>query len=103
MSRFRRPSETISPAVTTLTPAPDGFTKGEIAQKAHATTGQSEQLHTIRQAAYDLRKIRGKRLLDKPARIRRYHVHPDAARTIAGIITVCDQVIAPILAGVHGP
>ena len=38
--------------------------------------------YTIRQAAYDLRKLRGKQLVDKPGRTRRYHVPPTAARTI---------------------
>jgi len=44
-------------------------------------TGQSERNYTIRQGAYDLRKLRGKQLLDKPGRSRRYHVPDHAART----------------------
>ena len=59
--------------------------------------------YTIRQAAYDLRKLRGKHLVDKPGRTRRYHVPPDAARTIAALLTLRDHVIAPILAGVRSP
>ena len=66
-------------------------------------TGTSSTAYSIRQAAYDLRKIRGKQLLDKPARSRRYHVPPQAARTIAALLTLRDQVIAPILAAVRGP
>jgi len=52
---------------------------------------------------YDLRKPRGKRLIDKPGRTRRYHVGTPAARTIAALPTLRDQVIAPILAGMHSP
>src|SRR5664279_6457618 len=52
---------------------------------------------------YDLRKIRGKHLVEKPRRTRRYHVPPDAARTIAALLTLRDQVIAPIIAGVRSP
>jgi hypothetical protein len=48
----------------------------------HAMTGRTETDYTTRQAAYDLRKIRGKQLLDKPGRSRRYYVPPHAARTI---------------------
>ena len=59
--------------------------------------------YTIRQAAYDLRKLRGKQLIDKPGRTRRYHVPPHAARTIAALLTLRDHVIAPILAGVRSP
>ncbi len=59
--------------------------------------------YTIRQAAYDLRKLRGKNLAVKPGRTRRYHIPPDAARTIAGLLTLRDHVIGPILAGVRSP
>lgn len=64
-------------------------------------TGQTG--FTVRQAAYDLRKLRGKTLVVKPARSRRYHVPPDAARTVAALLILRDHVIAPILAGVRNP
>jgi hypothetical protein len=59
--------------------------------------------YTIRQAAYDLRKLRGKNLAVKPGKSRRYHILPDAARTIAGLLTLRDQVIAPLIAGLRSP
>jgi hypothetical protein len=59
--------------------------------------------YTIRQAAYDLRKLRGKDLLVKSGRSRRYQVPPQAARTIAALLALRDQVIGPILAGVRSP
>ena len=90
-------------AVLALAPAPNGFTVAEFTAKDHAMTGTSSAAYSIRQAAYDLRKIRGKQLLDKPARSRRYHVPPQAARTIAALLTLRDQVIAPILAAVRSP
>ena len=86
-----------------LAPAPNGFTVAEFTAKVHAMTGTSSAAYSVRQAAYDLRKIRGKQLLDKPARTRRYHVGAPAARTIAALLTLRDQVIAPILAGVRSP
>ena len=66
-------------------------------------TGQSTAGYSTRHASYDLRKIRGKHLVEKPRRTRRYHVPPDAARTIAALLTLRDQVIAPIIAGVRSP
>jgi hypothetical protein len=59
--------------------------------------------YTTRQAAYDLRKLRGKGLADKPGHSRRYQVPPPAARTIAGLLALREHVIAPILAGVRSP
>jgi len=90
-------------AVLALAPAPHGFTVSEFAAKVHAMTGTSGIEYSVRQAAYDLRKLRGKRLVDKPGRTRRYHIPPQAARTIAAMLTLRDQVIAPILAAVRSP
>ena len=39
----------------------------------------------------------------KPGRARRYHVGAPAARTTAALLTLRDQVIAPILAAVRSP
>jgi hypothetical protein len=88
-------------AVLALTPAPHGFTVAEFAARVRQMTRRDG--YTTRQAAYDLRKLRGKHLIDKPGRTRRYHVPPDAARTIAALLALRDHVIAPILAGIRSP
>src|SRR6266545_399929 len=90
-------------AVLALAVSPDGFTVADLAAKVRSLTGQSEHDYTIRQAAYDLRKLRGKHLVAKPGRTRRYQVPGQAARTIAALLTLRDQVIAPILAGIRRP
>ena len=66
-------------------------------------TGQTGKDYSIRQGAYDLRKLRGKGLVAKPGRTRRYHLEPRTAGTIAALLTLREQVIAPILAGVRSP
>src|SRR6266481_9681128 len=81
--------------------APGGFTVTDFAVKVQAMTGQSEYAYTIRQAAYDLRKLRGKHLVDKPSRSRRYVVPEHAARTIVGLVVLRDQVVVPILGGLR--
>jgi len=88
-------------AALALAPAPGGFTVAEHAARVRAIAGHDG--YTTRQAAYDLRKLRGKHLISKPGRTRRYHVPPDGARTIAALLTLRDHVIAPILAGVRSP
>ena len=88
-------------AALALTPAPGGFTAAEHAAKVRAMAGHDG--YTIRQAAYDLRKLRAKQLIGKPGGTRRYHVPPDGARTITALLTLRDHVIAPILAGVRSP
>jgi hypothetical protein len=66
-------------------------------------TGQTDRDYTSRQAAYDLKKLRGKGLVVKPGTSRRYHAPPDALRTITALLVLRDQVLRPILAGVRVP
>jgi hypothetical protein len=66
-------------------------------------TGQTPEEYSVRQGAYDLRKLRGKQLVIKPGRTRRYHVPGLAARTIAALLTLRDKVIAPLTAGIRTP
>jgi hypothetical protein len=90
-------------AALALAPAPNEFTIAEFAAKLHALTGIDHCAYTARPAGYDLRKRRAKHLVDKPGRTRRYRVPPLAARTITALLTLRDQVIAPILAAVRSP
>src|SRR5205085_1640960 len=86
-------------AVTALSCAPKGFTVAQLAAKVQATTGHTD--YSVRQAAYDLRKLRAHNLANKPGRSRRYHVPTDAVRTTTAITTLRDQVLEPLLAGVR--
>jgi hypothetical protein len=88
-------------AALALAAAPHGFTAAQFTAKAQHLNTHVD--YTIRQGAYDLRKLRGKGLAVKPGRTRRYHIPPEAARTIAALLALRDQVIAPILAGVRSP
>jgi hypothetical protein len=88
-------------AVLTLATAPGGFTVQDLTTKVHTMTGQTT--YTTRQAAYDLRKLRGKNLVTKPGRSRRYHLPSQPARIITALLTLREQVISPILAGIRSP
>ena len=88
-------------AALALAAAPRGFTAAEFTTRVQSMTGHAG--YTTRQAAYDLRKLRGKSLVARPGRSRRYQTPPEAARTIAALLALRDQVIAPILAGVRSP
>ena len=90
-------------AVLALASSPTGFTVGELTTKARAMTGQTPADYTVRQAAYDLKKLRGKGLINTRGRSRRYQVQPPAMRAIAALFILRDHVIAPILAGVRSP
>ena len=90
-------------AALALAVAPAGFTVAQFTAQVRAMTGQTPDDYSTRQGAYDLRKLRGKRLATKPGRTRRYHMPGDAARTITALLTVRDKVIAPLIAGIRTP
>ena len=92
-----------SPPALALAVAPAGFTVAEFTTKVRAMTGQTPEDYSTRQGAYDLRKLRGKQLVIKPGRTRRYHVPEVAARTITALLTIRDKVIAPLIAGIRTP
>ena len=73
-------------AVLALAASPDGFTVADMTAKVHAMTGQTHASYNTRQAAYDLRKLRAKQLVAKPARTRRYYLPGPAARTISALL-----------------
>src|SRR5207244_4780915 len=90
-------------AVSALAVGSDGFTVADFTAKVHAMTGQGDAAYSIRQAAYDLRKLRAKLLVEKPGRSRRYLVPAEAARTITALCVLRDQGIVPTLAGLRVP
>ena len=94
-------SRAVLAAALALAIAPGGFTVADFTAKVRDMTGQAGD--TIRNAAYDLRKLRGKHLADKPGRTRRYFISPGAARIISALLTLREHVIAPLLAGVADP
>ena len=80
-------------AALALAIAPGGLPSPSFAAKVRAMTGQVG--YTIRNAAYDLRKLRGKHLVGKPGRSRRYLISPAAARIISALLILREDVIAP--------
>ena len=86
-----------------LAVSPIGFSVGEFTAKVRTITGRADDDYTIRQGAYELRKLRATDLVHKPERPRRFHVPRDADRTITGIVTLRDHVMGPVLAGIRSP
>jgi hypothetical protein len=56
-----------------------------------------------RKASYDLRKLRGKSLVERVGKTRRYWVRRPGIRTLAALLILREQVIKPVLAGMCRP
>lgn len=90
----------VSNAVLALSAKPSGFTAKELAEKICELMGDNAQTHyTPRQAAYDLRKFRGKNLVERLQNTRNYCCKTPGIRTLAGLLILREKVIKPVLAG----
>jgi len=87
-------------AIIALAPNPAGFSVAALAGKVRALTGAPETAYTTRQAAYDLRKLRGKALVEPMARSRRHQATLQGCQTMAALLILRERVIKPVLAGV---
>jgi hypothetical protein len=87
-------------AALALGPSPLGFGVSQFRAKVQSMTGQSEAEYSPRRAAYDLKKLRGKQLIAKMGRSRRYELCPSSMRTVTALQVLRDHVIRPVIAGV---
>jgi hypothetical protein len=83
--------------VIALSLIPGGFTAAEHAAKVNELSG-GQMKYTPRQSAYDLKKLRGKKLLNKlhPG-ARRYQATKEGLRTLMGLMVLRQKVIEPVL------
>jgi hypothetical protein len=71
-----------------------------MAQTLRARTGWSAAHYSTRSAAYDLAKLRGKKLVRRDEHSRRYVADPSGVRTMCAYLVLREKVIKPLLAGV---
>jgi hypothetical protein len=90
-------------AVLKLSTKPGGFTVAQLAEAVRPRSGQDANTYSARNAAYDVAKMVGKKLLRRIERSRRYAVDPPAIRTLSAYLLLREKVIKPLLAGVVRP
>jgi hypothetical protein len=90
-------------AVVGLATRPDGFTLGQLAHSVRARTGWTAKRYSTRSAAYDLTKLRGKKLVHRVKHSRRYLSDPKGVRTMCAYLVLREKVIKPLLAGTVRP
>jgi hypothetical protein len=69
-----------------------------LAGQVRALSKQGPTEYIARQAAYDLKKLRGKQFVRRIAKTRRYEPIPDGLKTMAALVVIRDKVIKPLLA-----
>lgn len=87
-------------AILALASAPTGFTASELAAKVCELSRQPLEAYGPTRAAYDLRKLRGKQLIAKIGKSRRYEALLHGLRAISAMLVLRENVIKPVLASV---
>jgi DNA-binding transcriptional ArsR family regulator len=95
--------QAVSEAVLALAAKPQGFTVRELAEKTRQLHPDDAADYTHRQAAYDLMKLRGKKLVERIRKTRYYRIKSAGIRILAGLLTLREKVIKPVLAGLGKP
>jgi hypothetical protein len=85
-------------ALITLSPSPNGFTASEVAARVRASHQQTQLHYGPRQAAYDLKKLRGKRIVRRIGHTRRYEPLPSGLRAMTALVVLQNKAIKPLLA-----
>jgi hypothetical protein len=75
-------------------------------------SGQPESAYSPRQASYDLKKLRGKQMVQRIGSTRRYESLPHGLKALTALVVLRHKVIQPLLAaatqtrparGAHNP
>jgi len=102
----------VAESVLALSPSPGGFTASQLAYQVRTLSQQSEAEYGPRRAAYDLKKFRGKQIVQRIANTRRYEPMPDGLKAVTALVVLRDKAIKPLLAaaqplrpprGAHNP
>jgi hypothetical protein len=88
----------VTEAVIALSASADGFTAAALAAQARALGNQNPSAYGPRQAAYDLKKLRGKQIVQRISSTRRYEPVPSGLRAITALLVLRDKAIKPLLA-----
>ena len=90
-------------AVVALSTRPSGFTLAQVAEAVQQRAAPSTKAYTSRNAAYDLAKLSGKKLVHRVKGSRRYKADTSGVRAMCAYLVLRDKVIKPLPAGVVRP
>ena len=93
-ARMRRVAE----AVLALSWRPNGFTSSELADQVARSGPAAGGDYSPRQAAYDLKKLRGKQMVERVGKTRAYRATQTGLKAIAALVVLREKAIRPLLA-----
>lgn len=84
-------------SVVALSTQPGGFRSGDLAVKVQECLGVSAEDYQPRHAAYDLKKLRGKKLVQKIGKSRLYETPAEGLRMLVALGMLREKVLKPVL------
>lgn len=88
----------VAEAILALSASPGGFTASRLASQVRALSLPNETQYGPRRAAYDLKKLRGKQIIGRVGKTRRYEPVPQGLQAITALVVLRHKVIKPLLA-----
>jgi hypothetical protein len=81
-----------------LSLSPQGFTASELARQVCMLSKQAEGQYDARRAAYDLKKLRGKKIVHRIGQTRRYQSTSSGLKAMVALVVLRNKAIKPLLA-----
>ena len=88
----------VAEAVIALSVNPRGFTASQLASQVQTLSKQTATEYGPLRAAYDLKKLRGKNIVRRIGKTRRYEVVPKGLRALTALVVLRNKAIKPLLA-----
>jgi len=88
-----RSNISVAQAVLALSATPKGFTASELAEHVRQLSRQNQAEYGARRAAYDLKKLRGKQIVERIGQTARYQPLPQGLRSMAALVILRDKAI----------
>src|SRR5215469_6343780 len=85
-------------AVIAFAPSANGFTASQVAAQVRLVSKLNPLQYSPRHAAYDLKKLRGKHIVQRIGRTCRYETLPTGLRAMTALIVLRNKAIKPLLA-----
>lgn len=80
-----------------------GFSASDLAAKVNTISRAENEVYTSRMASYDLKKLRGKDIIRKRERSRRYETVSEGLHALTALLVLREKVVKPVLAGTGRP
>jgi hypothetical protein len=79
-----------------LSLSPQGFTASELARRVRMLSNQAEGQYDARRAAYDLKKLRGKKIVHRIGRTRQYQLTSSGLKAMVALVVLRNKAIKPL-------